>query len=162
MATRSAVFCLLDYHGDPFGQLDQHERGNSASVRTADRARSHSRKCGTMLVHTGRIEPAWQNSGGWLLDRFFGPHVACGRNLITALGIFLLAHSYSFPKGCLAAALIGIGADGDSATTPYLLTRYFGLCAFFYPLWPQLDFLRRCRSYRTCHSGAGVRCDRLL
>src|ERR1700723_970912 len=28
---------------------------------------------------------------GWLLDRFFGPHVALGINLITALGIFLLA-----------------------------------------------------------------------
>ena len=133
MATRSAVFCLLDYHGDPFGQLDQHERGNSASVRTADRARSHSRKCGTMLVHTGRIEPAWQNSGGWLLDRFFGPHVAFGRNLITALGIFLLAHAYSFPSGCLAAALIGIGADGDSATTPYPAGALFWSVRIFLP-----------------------------
>jgi MFS family permease len=67
---------------------------------------------------------------GWLLDRFFGPRVALAINLITALGIFLLARASSFPAGCLAAALIGIGAGGEAAITPYLLTRYFGLRAF--------------------------------
>ncbi len=68
--------------------------------------------------------------GGWLLDRFFGPHVALVINLITASGIFLLARANSFAEGCVAAALIGIGAGGEAATTPYLLTRYFGLRAF--------------------------------
>jgi MFS family permease len=67
---------------------------------------------------------------GWLLDRFFGPRVALAINIITALGIFLLARANSFPAGCLAAALIGIGAGGEAAITPYLLTRYFGLRAF--------------------------------
>jgi MFS family permease len=67
---------------------------------------------------------------GWLLDRFFGPRVALVINLITALGIFLLARATSFPAGCVAAALIGVGAGGEAATTPYLLTRYFGLRAF--------------------------------
>ena len=67
---------------------------------------------------------------GWLLDRFFGPYVAFGINVITACGIFLLAKAVSFPMGCLAAALIGIGAGGEAATTPYLLTRYFGLRTF--------------------------------
>lgn len=67
---------------------------------------------------------------GWLLDRFFGPRVALAINLITALGILLLARASSFPAGCVAAALIGIGAGGEAATTPYLLTRYFGLRAF--------------------------------
>jgi MFS family permease len=67
---------------------------------------------------------------GWLLDRFFGPRVALVINLITALGIFLLARASSFPAGCLAAALIGVGAGGEAAITPYLLTRYFGLRAF--------------------------------
>jgi MFS family permease len=67
---------------------------------------------------------------GWLLDRFFGPRVAFAINLITALGIFLLARANSFTAGWLAAALIGIGAGGEAATTPYLLTRYFGLNAF--------------------------------
>jgi MFS family permease len=67
---------------------------------------------------------------GRLLDRFFGARVAFLINLITAFGIFLLARSNSFPMGCLAAALIGIGAGGEAAITPYLLTRYFGLRAF--------------------------------
>jgi MFS family permease len=67
---------------------------------------------------------------GWLLDRFFGPRVALVINLITALGIFLLARATNFPAGCVAAALIGVGAGGEAAITPYLLTRYFGLRAF--------------------------------
>jgi MFS family permease len=67
---------------------------------------------------------------GWLLDRFFGPRVAFVINLITALGIFLLARANSFPAGCLASVLIGVGAGGEAATTPYLLTRYFGLRSF--------------------------------
>ncbi len=67
---------------------------------------------------------------GSLLDRFFGPHVAFAINAITALGILTLARAGSFPAGALAAALIGIGAGGEAAITPYLLTRYFGLRAF--------------------------------
>ncbi len=67
---------------------------------------------------------------GWSLDRFFGPHVAFLTNIITALGIFFLARVSSFPLGCFAATLIGIGAGGEAAITPYLLTRYFGLRAF--------------------------------
>jgi MFS family permease len=67
---------------------------------------------------------------GWLLDRFFGPRVALIINVVTALGIFLLARATSFPAGCAAAALIGIGAGGEAAITPYLLTRYFGLRSF--------------------------------
>jgi hypothetical protein len=46
------------------------------------------------------------------------------------VGIFLLARVSSFSAGCLAASLIGVGAGGEAATTPYLLTRYFGLLAF--------------------------------
>lgn len=67
---------------------------------------------------------------GWLLDRFFGPRVAFAINGITALGIFFLARATGFYAGCLAAALIGVGAGGEAAITPYLLTRYFGLRAF--------------------------------
>jgi hypothetical protein len=89
-----------------------------------------ARKCGTMRVHTRWIKPTRSDCGGMPLDRFFGPRVAFVINLITALGIFFLARANSFPAGCLAAALIGIGAGGEAATTPYLLTRYFGLRAF--------------------------------
>jgi MFS family permease len=69
-------------------------------------------------------------AAGWLLDRFFGPRVALGINLLTALGIYLLARATGFATGGLAAVLIGIGAGGEAATTPYLLTRYFGIRAF--------------------------------
>jgi MFS family permease len=67
---------------------------------------------------------------GWLLDRFFGARVAFVVCLISAGGIFLLARASNFSAGCLAAALIGIGAGGEAAITPYLLTRYFGLRSF--------------------------------
>ena len=67
---------------------------------------------------------------GRLLDRFFGAHVALGVNVITAVGVFMLARASTFPTGCLAAALIGVGAGGEAAITPYLLTRYFGLRGF--------------------------------
>ena len=67
---------------------------------------------------------------GWLLDRFFGARVALVVSLVTAGGIFLLARANNFAAGCCAAALIGVGAGGEAAITPYLLTRYFGLRAF--------------------------------
>jgi MFS family permease len=67
---------------------------------------------------------------GWLLDRFVGSRVACVVSLIAAFGIFLLASAGTFSAGCYAAALMGLGAGGQAAITPYLLTRYFGLRAF--------------------------------
>jgi cyanate permease len=67
---------------------------------------------------------------GSLLDRYFGGRVAMLVYLATAAGIFLLARANSFAVGCLAAALIGVGAGGEADITPYLLTRYFGLRAF--------------------------------
>jgi len=65
-----------------------------------------------------------------MLDRFFGGRVALFVSLITAAGIFLLARAGGFGEGALAAALIGVGAGGEAAITPYLLTRYFGLRSF--------------------------------
>ena len=67
---------------------------------------------------------------GWLLDRVFGARVAFLVSLITAAGIFLLAHASSYITGCVASSLIGVGAGGEAAITPYLLTRYFGLRGF--------------------------------
>lgn len=67
---------------------------------------------------------------GRLLDRYFGAHVALGVNLITGAGVFMLAHASTFGAGGISAALIGIGAGGEAAITPYLLTRYFGLRGF--------------------------------
>ena len=67
---------------------------------------------------------------GWLLDRFPGPRVGFGLLLLASGGILLLARAASLPLGCIAALLLGLGAGGISNTTPYLLTRYFGLRSF--------------------------------
>lgn len=67
---------------------------------------------------------------GWLLDRFFGARVALVVSVVTAVGIVLLAKAHNFMEGSVAAALIGVGAGGEAAITPYLLTRYFGLRSF--------------------------------
>src|SRR6201999_2270786 len=56
---------------------------------------------------------------GWLLDRFFGGWVGFVITLITAGGMFLLARTGSLAGALLAAALIGIGAGGEAAITPY-------------------------------------------
>ena len=67
---------------------------------------------------------------GWLLDRIFGPYVAFLVTLTTASGVFLLARATHVSTAAIAVGLIGIGAGGEAAITPYLLTRYFGLRAF--------------------------------
>jgi len=67
---------------------------------------------------------------GWVLDRFPGARVAFVVYLITAGGIFLLARADTLLTGCVAAAMVGIGAGGEADITPYLLTRYYGLHAF--------------------------------
>ncbi len=67
---------------------------------------------------------------GWVLDRFFGGRVAFAVCLITAGGILLLARANTMTAGCVAAALIGVGAGGEADITPFLLTRYYGVRAF--------------------------------
>lgn len=88
---------------------------------------AHAALCASILGGSSLLGRVFT---GWLLDRFFGPRVAFAINALTALGIFILARADSFATGGLAAALIGIGAGGEAATTPYLLTRYFGLRSF--------------------------------
>lgn len=78
----------------------------------------------------GGANVAGRLATGWLLDRFPGPRVAFVLLLLASGGIMLLAQVASFPLGCIAAALLGLGAGGISNTTPYLLTRYFGLRSF--------------------------------
>jgi MFS family permease len=83
--------------------------------------------CASLL---GGLSVLGRIGAGWLLDHFFGARVALAVNLVTAAGVVLLARAHSFEAGALAAALLGIGAGGEAAITPYLLTRYFGLRAF--------------------------------
>ena len=51
-------------------------------------------------------------------------------SLSTASGFFFSPGRIVFRWAAWRAALIGIGAGGEAAITPYLLTRYFGLRAF--------------------------------
>jgi len=67
---------------------------------------------------------------GWLLDRLPGSRVGFALLLAASSGIFMLSRLATFPVGCVAAVLLGIGGGGTSSTTPYLLTRYFGLKSF--------------------------------
>lgn len=67
---------------------------------------------------------------GFLLDRFFGPRIACGVLCSTAIGVALLASAATLPAAILAALLIGFGMGAEADVTPYLLTRYFGLRSF--------------------------------
>ncbi len=67
---------------------------------------------------------------GWLLDRFFGPHVAFATLGVTAGGILLLANAGHLWTGVAAAVLVGLGLGAEAGITPYLLTRYFGLRSF--------------------------------
>lgn len=69
-------------------------------------------------------------AAGWLLDRFFAPHVAFVLLLISALGAALLAIAHSAAMGFLAASLIGAGMGGEADITPWLLGKYFGLRSF--------------------------------
>jgi MFS family permease len=47
-----------------------------------------------------------------------------------ALGVYVISVAASPLAGYLGAALIGFGMGGEADTTPYLLTRYFGLRSF--------------------------------
>jgi MFS family permease len=67
---------------------------------------------------------------GWLLDRFFAPHVAFFLFVQSALGTFLLAGAHTLAMGIAGAGLIGFGMGGEGDVTPYLLSRYFGLKSF--------------------------------
>jgi MFS family permease len=67
---------------------------------------------------------------GWLLDRLRGSLLAFILLTLAGIGIVLLAHAATFPAACSAALLLGLGAGGTSSTTPYLLSRYFGLRGF--------------------------------
>lgn len=67
---------------------------------------------------------------GWLLDYVRGARLAFLLLTVASGGIVLLAHAATFPAACSAALLLGLGAGGTSSTTPYLLSRYFGLHSF--------------------------------
>ena len=67
---------------------------------------------------------------GYLVDKFFGPHVAAAFFLLSAVGIALLLLDVQEPLTYLTAALFGLGVGAETDLLGYLVGRYFGLKHF--------------------------------
>ena len=67
---------------------------------------------------------------GFLLDRFFGPHLAVCFSSGTAVGILLLLLTHGTAATFLGALVIGLGMGAEGDLIAYLTSRYCGLKAF--------------------------------
>src|SRR5579859_3278598 len=67
---------------------------------------------------------------GYLLDRFFAPHVAALLFGGAALGIALLGAGHAIWTAFIAAFLVGLGIGAEVDLIGYLTSRYFGLRSF--------------------------------
>lgn len=67
---------------------------------------------------------------GYLLDRFFAPHLAVYFFCASALGIILLWSDVIGGLAFVAAVLVGLGQGAELDILPYAISRYFGLHAF--------------------------------
>ncbi|WP_217575035.1 MFS transporter [Streptomyces sp. GbtcB7] len=80
-----------------------------------------------MLVPAGLVSVVGRPLSGYLLDRFFGPHVAAVVLLLPCVGYALLSSSAPPVLGMIALGL-AIGAEVDLIS--YMTSRYFGLKSF--------------------------------
>jgi MFS family permease len=67
---------------------------------------------------------------GWLMDRYFAPHVALGFLIPPIVGIAMLAVGVNGPSAFAAAMLVGLAAGAEVDVMAYLASRYFGLRHF--------------------------------
>jgi len=74
-----------------------------------------------LALLTGRV------GTGFLLDRYFGPHVALVLFSIAALGIVLLWTAGAGFFARVGAFLVGLGFGAEVDIIAYLMSRYFGL-----------------------------------
>jgi MFS family permease len=78
-----------------------------------------------LSVTVGRI------AGGWLIDRFWAPGVACVMISLPALACYLLAGgSMSIDAARLAIVLVGIAAGVEYDLMAFLVARYFGMKSY--------------------------------
>jgi MFS family permease len=94
------------------------DRGSTAQTA----ALASSLAGGALLI--GRV------GAGYLLDRFFAPHVAIIFFAGAALGIALLGRSSTREIAFVAVFLIGLGLGAEVDFIAYLTSRYFGLRFF--------------------------------
>ena len=73
---------------------------------------------------TGRV------LAGYMMDRFFAPHVALGFFIAVAGGLSLLWGGATGAPAFLAAFLVGLGLGAEVDVIAYVASRYFGLRAF--------------------------------
>ena len=67
---------------------------------------------------------------GWLLDKFFAPHVACCTFVVGAIGAMLLVYGISVPMAFIGAVMIGVCMGAEQDLAMYLVGRYFPLSAY--------------------------------
>jgi predicted MFS family arabinose efflux permease len=94
------------------------DRGSTAQTA----ALASSLAGGALLI--GRV------GAGYLLDRFFAPHVAIIFFAGAALGIAFLGRSTTREIAFVAVFLIGLGLGAEVDFIAYLTSRYFGLRFF--------------------------------
>lgn len=83
-----------------------------------------------MLSAAGAASWTGRVGVGWLIDRYFAPHVAAGTFLLGALGSILIYYDGAGPLGFLGAMLIGVSLGAESDLAMYLVSRYFPLAAY--------------------------------
>lgn len=64
---------------------------------------------------------------GYVMDRFFAPHVAVACFLLSAIGVSLLATGAMGPLAFVAAVFIGISMGAEIDMLAFLTGRYFGV-----------------------------------
>ncbi len=62
---------------------------------------------------------------GWLLDRLFAPHVACGTFILGVIGALLLVYTDTLMLACFGGVMIGICMGAEQDLAMYLVSRYF-------------------------------------
>ena len=67
---------------------------------------------------------------GWLVDKFFAPHIAFVFYAVSAGGIFLIIQGGPFSVMFLCAVIIGLSLGAENDVLGYLTGRYFGLRCF--------------------------------
>jgi len=81
-----------------------------------------------MFVIAGRL------LGGWLMDRFFAPHVACVLFALPLVAVLLLLNASALLSSSLLALLVvtglGLSVGLEYDLLAFLVARYFGQRAF--------------------------------
>jgi predicted MFS family arabinose efflux permease len=67
---------------------------------------------------------------GFVLDRWFAPHITIGITLVSMLAFVTMLLSASSPALFAAAAFVGFGMGSEYAIAAYMVSRAFGFRAY--------------------------------